>query len=312
MDKFLSLSGGVIALLLGSSALVPAYAETPRTTVEHQVMTCTGLAAGNPFEVWFVFDKSSDPTVPGYTLPAGATIRITLPKSFTPKPPGHVLGAVMLKGWSQGGIPTKFTIAPDAKDSRTIVIHTDQTIAAGPPANPGLKAIHLRTNVINPEKPGDYPIAISFSEAGELTGTTTAIAHIAPKPVPVIAAYNQLHPGKDEDWQRVKAGTEAALPIDFLVTLPNVARSSLSLVPVDTGELKILSDGNPIGSIKTTGVPVALTPQAFGPGFARLGIVEVHAKAGPMPGNAQITAALDGGTQYKINLVVEASGVAAH
>lgn len=304
MSKSIIVRGAAIALLLNISAVARSQAAAPAITVEHQVMTCTGLAAGYPFEVWFVFDKLSDPRVPGYAIPAGADIRITLPKSFTPKP-GGVLGAVMLKGWSQGAIPVKFTTALNSKDPHTVVIHMSEAIAAGPPESPGLKAIHLRTNEINPKKPGDYPITVQFLDAGALTGTTTAIAHIAAKPVPSIAAYNQLHPGKDEDWQRVKPGAEAALPIDFLVTLPNVARSSLSLAPQSNGALKILSDGKPIGSITAAGAPVTLTPQPFGPGYARLGIIEVHAKAGSTPGTAKITAALDGGTQYKINLIVE-------
>lgn len=304
MSKSIILCGAATALLLNIFTLAPSQAAPPATTVEHQVMTCTGLATGYPFEVWFVFDKSSDPRVPGYAIPAGADIRITLPQQFTPQP-GGVLGAVMLTGWAQGSVPAKFSTALDPKDPHTVVIHMSEAIAAGPPESPGLKAIHLRTNEINPKKSGDYPITIQFLDAGPLTGTTTAIAHIADKPVPSIAAYNQLHQSKDEDWQHVKAGAEAPLPIDFLVTLPNEARSSLSLAPAGNGALNILSDGKPIGSITTTGVPVTLTPQPFGPGFARLGIIEVHAKAGSTPGTAQIIAALDGGTEYKINLIVE-------
>jgi hypothetical protein len=297
----------VMLALLSSSLLIPvampAWAAAPQATVAYQVMVSTGLAARNPFEVWFIFDKSSDPRVPGYALPAGATIRFTFPAAFTPK--HGVLGAVMLKGWSQGSIPAKFSVAPDKKNPRAVVIHFDEAIEAGPPERPGLKAIHLRTGLINPARAGDYPIAIRFIDAGPLTGTTRAIAHITARPVPNIAAYNQLHPGKDEDWQRVKAGANAALPIDFLVTLPRECRSSVSLMPVEQGRITILSDGRPIGSITTEGVSVTLTPQAFGPGFARLGIVEVHALAGATPGTARIIAALKGGTQYDIHLVVE-------
>ncbi len=304
MNKLKSIRKGAPVLLLGVSALAQAHAAAPMTTIEHQVMTCEGLAAGHPFEVWFVFDKSSDPRVPGYAIPAGAEIRITFPQEFTPRP-GGVLGAVMLTGWSQGSIPAKFSTALDPHDARTVTIHFSEGIAAGPPEAPGLKAIHLRTNEFNPAKPGDYPIAVRFLDAGPLTGTTTAIAHVAAKPVPSIAAYNQLHQSKDEDWQHVKAGASAPLPIDFLVTLPDKARSSISLAPAANNALNILSDGKRIGSITTTGAPLTLTPQMFGPGFARLGIIEVHATAGSTPGTAQITAALDGGTQYEINLVVE-------
>lgn len=301
-----SVSHALLAAALAGAAMIaakPARAEAPPTTVAYQPMVSTGLAARRPFEAWFVFDKSSDPAVPGYAVPAGATIRFTFPKAFTPRP-GGFLGAVMLRGWSQGSIPAKFSTALDDKNPRAVVVHFNEGIAADPGDRPGLKAIHLRTNEINPAKAGDYPITIEFLDAGLLSGTTKAIAHVTAKPLPNVAAYNQLHQSKDEDWQHVKAGEEALLPIDFLVTLPGASRSVISLKAGDAS-LGILKDGKPIGSITTQGVPVALTPQAFGPGYSRLGIIEVHAKAGSTPGVAQIVASLDGGTQYVIHLVVE-------
>lgn len=115
----------------------------------------------------------------------------------------------------------------------------------------------------------------------------------------------QLHQSRNGDWQHVKAGAEAALPIDFLVNPPNESRSSITLAPVGDGTISILGDGKRIGSITTRGVPVTLRPQTFGPGFARLGIIEIHAKAGNQSGTAEIVASLDGGTQYKINLIVD-------
>jgi hypothetical protein len=284
-------------------AATPARAAGPQVTVAHQVMVGTGLAARNPFEAWLVLDKSSDPTVPGYAVPAGASVRVTFPKAFTPK--SGVLSAVMLNGWAQGPIPVKFTTAADPNDARTVVITLNEPIAAGPAEHPGLKAIHLRTSELNPDKAGDYPITVQFVDAGPLSGTTTPMVHITAKPLPNVAAYNQLHQGKDEDWQRLKAGTPASLPIDFLVTLPAAPRTSVSLKATGDGSLTILGDGQPIGSIKTTGVPITLEPQAFGPGFARLGIVEVHATAGMTAGTAQIVAALDDGTHYAIHLIVE-------
>jgi hypothetical protein len=290
------------ALLTQLLTFSSARGEAPAGTVGYQPMVSTGLAAQHPFEAWFVFDKASDPTVPGYAVPAGATIRFTLPGEFTPKP--GPLGAVMLTGWSQGSIPVKFTTVMDSEDPHTIVVHLDEAIAAGPQERPGLKAIHLRTSAVNP-KAGDYPIILQFVDAGALSGKTKTVAHITPNPVPNIAAYNQLHQSKDEDWQRVKTGAEAPLPIDFLVTLPDEARSSIALKAAADGSVGILSDGKSIGTITTAGVPITLTPQAFGPGYARLGIIEVRAKAGATPGTAQIVAALDGGTEYVINLIVE-------
>jgi len=284
-----------------------AWADTPQLTVVPQPMVSTGLAAGYPFEAWFYLDRSSDPTVPGYAVRAGATIRFTFPNDFTPRPDG-VLEAVMLNGWVHGVISTKLTAKFDDKDPRTVVIHLDQPIFSGAPERPGLKAIHLRTGEVNPPKGGDYSILVQFHEADALSGTTETIAHITDRPVPNVGAYNQLHGGRNEDWQHVKSGMEAPLPIDFLVTLPEESRSVISLKPATGGGLHILSDGRLIGSITTQGVPTTLTAQSLGPGFSRLGIIEVLAKAGSTAGIARIVASLEGGTQYVIHLVVERTG----
>ncbi len=286
-------------------SIAPTRAEAPRTTVDYQPMVSTGLAANQPFEAWFVFDKSPDPRVPGYAVPAGTTMRLTFPKEFTPQGGRPHLEGAILTGWPHGAIAVPFTVTQDKTNPRVVIVQIEQAISSGPPERPGLKAIHVRTGERNPTAAGDYPIAVEFVDAGPLSGTTTAVAHITDKPVANIAAYNQLHQSKDEDWQRVKAGMVAALPIDFLVTLPSESRASITLTPASGSNLSILSDGQPIGSITTKGVPIVLSSQVFGPGYARLGIVEVRAKAGDTPGTAQIVAALDGGTQYVINLIVE-------
>ncbi len=291
-------------LLLGTSAAGALAA--PATTVIYQPMVSTGLAANEPFEAWFVFDKSSDPKVPGYAVPAGATIRFEFPKPFTPEK-DLFKGAVMLQGWVQGPIPAKFTANMDPSNLRALTMKFERPIGVAPPEAPGLKDIHLRVPVLNPAQAGNYPIKITFTDAGALSGTTTATAHITPKPVPNVAAYNDLNGGKGSNWQRVKPGEEAPIPIDFLVTLPGVPRSVISLKPSGNETLSILSDGKPIGSIKEQGVPVTMVPEAFGPGKSRLGIMRIHVKAGDKSGNAEITASLNHGSQYKINLIVDAA-----
>jgi hypothetical protein len=268
-------------------------------------MVSTGLAAKQPFEAWFVFDKSPDPTVAGYSVPAGATVRLTFPREFTPLAGNPHIEGALLHGWPHGAIPVPFSVTQDKTDPRVVVVRIDQAIAIGPPERPGLKAIHVRTGELNPPSPGDYPISVQFIDAGPLSGTTSAIAHITDKPVRNVAAYNQLHQSKDEDWQHTKPGMEAPLPIDLLVTLPDEARSTISLTSAGDGALSVLSDGKPIGSIRSQGVPVTLTPESFGPGYSRLGIIRVRAKAGSQPGIAEIIAALEGGTQYKITLIVD-------
>lgn len=281
-----------------------AWASPPKATIEYQPMTSYGLAAGYPFEGWVVFDKSPDPAVPGYALPAGATFRFTFPREFTPQPDTHP-ESVLLYDWPQKSAPVPFTIGLDPQDPRTIVLRLKEAFPAGPPERPGLKAIHLRFGPLNPPQAGDYPIRIQISDAGELSGTAQAIAHITPKPVPVVAAYNQLHDSRNEDWQHVKLGQTAPLPIDLLVTLPDKCRSSVELHPAAGGNLEILSDGTPIGTVTPHGVPVTLKPQSFGPGFARLGIVRFYVTAGSVPGLAEIDAQLQGGPRYTLHLVVE-------
>jgi hypothetical protein len=281
----------------------PVMAGPPKATIEYQPMTSQGLAAGYPFEAWVVFDKSSNPAEPGYALPAGATFRFTFPQAFIPQPSSHPQ-AVLLHGWSQGPIPVPFTIGLDPQDPRTIILRLSADLSAGPPERPGLKAIHLRWGPLNPTQAGDYPISISLSDAGGLSGTTQAIAHITSKPVPNIAAYNQLHQSRNEDWQHIKVDQTAPLPIDLLVTLPDKARSFISLRPAADGNLEILSDGVAIGTITRRGVPVTLKPESFGPGFARLGIVRFYITGGLEPGLAEIDAQLHGGPRYTLHVFV--------
>jgi hypothetical protein len=297
------LATATASLLLLSTGL--ASADPPNMTVGYQPMVSTGLAAKHPFEAWFVFDKSADPRVPGYAVPSGTKVRLTFPKEFTPLTDHPHLEGALLYGWPHGAVPVPFRVTQNDMDPRVVEVRIDQAISIGSPEGPGLKAIHVRTGELNPILPGDYAISVQFIDAGPLSGTTMAVAHITERPLPNVAAYNQLHQAKDEDWQRVKVGSEAALPIDFLVTLPDKARSSFALAPVAGGGLSILCDGMPIGSITVKGVPVTLTPQNFGPGFSRLGIVELRAKANMVPGTAEIVAVIEGGPQYVINLVVE-------
>jgi hypothetical protein len=279
-------------------------ASSPRATIEYQPITSQGLAAGYPFEAWVVFDRSTNPAELGYALPAGASFRFTFPPAFTPKPGIHP-ESVLLYGWPQKAAPVPFTIGLDPQNPRTIVLRLTEAFHAGPPERPGLKAIHLRWGPLNPMREGDYPITIVISDAGELSGTTRAIAHITSRPVPVVAAYNQLHEGRNEDWQHVKMGQTAPLPIDLLITLPDKARSSMELRPDTSGNLEIISDGTPIGTVTRRGVPVTLRPEHFGPGFARLGIVRFYVTGGSVAGLAEIDAQLQGGSRYTLQVVVE-------
>jgi hypothetical protein len=301
MRKIYTLSFTTLAFVVLATTVT---AGPPKATIEYQPMTSQGLAAGYPFEAWVVFDKSSNPAEPGHALPAGATFRFTFLQAFTPKPDIHP-ESVLLYGWPQKAAPVHFTVGLDLQNPRIIVLKLKEAFPVGPVERPGLKAIHLRWGPLNPMQEGDYPISIEISDGGELSGTMQAIAHITSKPVPVVAAYNQLHEGRNEDWQHVKTGQTAPLAIDLLITLPDKARSPMELRPVIGGNLEILSDGVKIGAITRRGVPVTLKPESFGPGFARLGIVRFYVTGELEPGIAEIDAQLEGGPRYTLHIFVE-------
>lgn len=131
----------VAAALATVVSLIPqstVWADAPTATVAYQPMVSAGLAVRQPFEAWFVLDKSLDPAVPGYEVLAGATIRFTFPEQFTPSP-GGPMDVVMLYGWPQRAIPVAVTVAQDKGQPRAITICFDQTIPAGPREKPGLK-----------------------------------------------------------------------------------------------------------------------------------------------------------------------------
>jgi hypothetical protein len=281
-----------------------AWAAPPSAKIVYQPMTAEGLAAGYPFEAWVYFDKSPDPAVPGYAFPAGATLRFTFPAAFVPQT-AQAPAAVLLHGWPQGPIVSPFTIGLDPKDQRTIVLKLTKALPSGPPEAPGLKAIHLRWGPVNPKEAAEYPMIIEYVDAGDLSGSTKVMVPITAKPVPNISGHNTLHAGRNENYQHVKAGQQAKVPINFLVTLPDKARSFISLRPMQDGNLEIMSDGSPIGTITKRGAPITLKPEPFGPGYARLGLVQFYVTAGGTPGEAEIEGRLTGGTSYTIKVTVE-------
>jgi hypothetical protein len=79
----------------------------------------------------------------------------------------------------------------------------------------------------------------------------------------------------------------------------------MGLRPVTGGNLEILSDEVPIGTVTQHGVPVTLKLESFGPGFARLGIVRFNVTGGLAPGLVEIDAQLQGGPRYTLHVVVE-------
>src|SRR5512143_3512153 len=79
----------VAAALATVVSLIPqstVWADAPTATVAYQPMVSAGLAVRQPFEAWFVLNKSLDLAVPGYAVPARSTTRFTFPQQLTPIP----------------------------------------------------------------------------------------------------------------------------------------------------------------------------------------------------------------------------------
>lgn len=99
------LVGGVTSSILASALmLAPVSAGAVSVTIGYQPMVSTGLAANQPFEAWLVLDKPADPNVPGYAVPAGAKVRLTFGKAFTPVANQPHLDGALLHGWPHGAI----------------------------------------------------------------------------------------------------------------------------------------------------------------------------------------------------------------
>lgn len=166
-----------------------AWTSPPPATIVYQPMTGDGFAAGFPFEAWVYFDRSPDPKVPGYAFPEGTIFRFKFPPAFMPQADRQPR-AVLLGGNPAAPIQAPFTIGIDPGDPRIIVLTLTAPLLSGSPDGPGLKGIHLGWGPLNPSAPGEYPITIECVSAGELSGSTVAIARITPKPPAGVAALN--------------------------------------------------------------------------------------------------------------------------
>ncbi len=86
-----------------------------------------------------------------------------------------------------------------------MAIHLDAPIEINLSEQPGLKAIHLRTGLINPAKTGNYPILIQFVDAGhgaDHRGAQgrNAIQHPSHRRVTVSMAAPPCTPGPLIHW----------------------------------------------------------------------------------------------------------------
>jgi hypothetical protein len=171
--------GSSLALLSVAPAVDEEPASPPAavTPLNARVVAATtssaGYQAGSQTDLLFDLGISLDPTVPGRTLKAGQSIRMTLPEEFTSSGlPVDVPSACdaaaaacntgyLQQGWPQSYFPTTtdyYTLEMDG--SHTFVFTATQDL--GPTAEaPGIKQIHLMApGFTNPATIAEYQILL--------------------------------------------------------------------------------------------------------------------------------------------------------
>jgi hypothetical protein len=225
----------ITAVLAGASPAAAAPDTGIVGSVVKAPITPDGDVAGAPTDFVINFDTSMDPIVPGRTLLAGDTIKVTLPDDFVrlvgpvqnPGPggcnaaSGTCSTAVLLQGWPQHPIPPtigagNYTVG--AEDN-TIVFTALKDLTPDTPNEPGIKQAHLILRTFVNPGPGRYEFAVAAQTgAGGATETGVAVVHVRPKPrasINVTSVFNAGNP--NTIYQQTSPGDPTPLDWDFLV-----------------------------------------------------------------------------------------------
>lgn len=290
-----------------------------------------GDVARAPTDIVINFDTSLDPVVPGRTLAAGNTIRITLPDDFESAGlpadlptacaafAGECNTGVILQGWPQRPFPPTpefYTLELDG--THTLVFTAVQDL--GPGATPGIKQTHLMAlGVTNPEA-GDYALDVEAMTGPDgAVETGSAVVTIRPEIVPSINVTSIFAKAADDDpngnpiYQQAPAGGSPPFAWDFLLWgADGEGIVGAELVQNDDAGGDIVQDGTVIGSF-TIEAPDGATGQTVtgGPSVAfdapvsgaPTGRLTAQFTAGDLPGTYVTTFSMDGGTSQE--MVVE-------
>ena len=191
----IAIVGSSLALLSVAPTVVDEAAATPAivTPLDVRVGPATtsadGTREGKPTDLLFDLGMSLDPAVPGRTLKAGQSIRITLPEEFTSNGlPANVAAACdaaggecntgyLLQGWPQSHFPASeeyYTLEMDG--THTFVFTATQDLGPSSDA-PGLKQIQIMApGFTNPETVSEYLVLVESETGpdGELESDTVS------------------------------------------------------------------------------------------------------------------------------------------
>lgn len=249
-------------LLISAMATAPVLGQ-PSDGIVDSVTTApivnTGTVAGAPTDIVINLDRSLDPAVPGRTLRAGDTIRITLPDDFvsqglsTDLPTacnafaGECNTGVLLQGWPQRPIPPTeefYTLEMDG--THTFVFTAMQDLEPG--ATPGIKQVHLMALGFTNPPPAEYHILVE-AQTGPDGEVETGIGQIVPgegvgwniNPTSVFAKESAEEPNGNTIYQEARVGESPPWDWDLLVFAPNGSDpGEIALRPIDDSGGEIL------------------------------------------------------------------------
>lgn len=302
------------------------------SAVSRAPMVPDGDVAGAATDIVIDLDRSLDPDIAGRILPAGGTIRVTLPDAFrssdlpTSDPVTCEASSRACDTGILVGVPSRSTDASDGlaytvelEGKRTLVFTALADLGLGD--MPGIKQIHLSLPGFTNPQAGDYIVEIE-AETGPGGSVETGAAELTVYPSirPSMDATSGFaasegQPLPDIVHQRTTTGSAAPLPWDFLLwESGGVPAVGVELSQRDDSGGDILQDGRAIGRF-TIDAPTGARGQSVSgepsvlaevPGSTdKAGRLTASFTAGDTPGLYVTTFALDGGNVQQMQVEVE-------
>ena len=288
-----------------------------------------GNVAGAVTDIVINLDRSMDPSVAGRGLMAGNQIKVTLPDDFvnTGLPIASAFtgcgqtcsNAILLQGWPQhpvglfSGAPGVGEWTVSGEGTHTIVIEAVEDIVPGPPAEPGIKSIHLLLYGFRNPSAGHYDITVQ-AETGPGGAVETGVARVQilerPKPSVNVTGVFNGPPNPNTIYQQTTTDTLTPLPYDLLLWgRRSTPMTGVTIIGPRFGSglapYRLVQDGRTVGGVSVIGPRGASGFQVFeedesaeinspitGIPTARL---TVWFRAGDLPGLYTVTFSLNGG-----------------
>jgi hypothetical protein len=240
--------------------------------------------AGADTDFVITLDRSLDPSVPGRTLKAGRTIKVTLPEGFQETDglpfaspgsspdcaPGNVQcnTGVLLQGWPQHPIAPpfqKYSFSYEA-DTNTIVYTALQDLEPNTPLDPGIKQMHLILVGFQNPSPGRYRVKVEAETGpGGAVESGWGSLNIIPRARPSINVTSAFNAGTPNTiYQDTTPGALTPLPWDFLLwNRDGVPFIGVDIKTVNPGHSLLVQGNRVVGHVRVKAPPSAIGHEVF-------------------------------------------------